>query len=92
MIINTLYFLALVLFSSSTLQVGRVRTVIAEGVKEVWLSSEDTGAYGNLFLFEIFSAPISKEVFVMYICCVTRNLCSIFPPLLTCKLINCDAL
>ncbi|KAH9758098.1 threonylcarbamoyladenosine tRNA methylthiotransferase [Citrus sinensis] len=31
--------------------VGRVRTVIADGVKEVWLSSEDTGAYGNLKLF-----------------------------------------
>lgn len=30
-----------------TLQVGRVRTVIAYGVKEIWLSSEDTGAYGN---------------------------------------------
>lgn len=32
-----------------TLQVGRVRTVIADGVKEIWLSSEDTGAYGNFF-------------------------------------------
>ncbi|KAF2297370.1 hypothetical protein GH714_022003 [Hevea brasiliensis] len=27
--------------------VGRVRTVIADGVKEIWLSSEDTGAYGR---------------------------------------------
>ncbi|GAB2217533.1 hypothetical protein Droror1_Dr00000730 [Drosera rotundifolia] len=27
--------------------VGRVRTVIHEGVKEIWLSSEDTGAYGR---------------------------------------------
>ncbi|CAN1310056.1 Threonylcarbamoyladenosine tRNA methylthiotransferase [Linum perenne] len=27
--------------------VGRVKTVIAEGVKEIWLSSEDTGAYGR---------------------------------------------
>ncbi|KAL9449403.1 hypothetical protein AB3S75_011349 [Citrus x aurantiifolia] len=27
--------------------VGRVRTVIVDGVKEVWLSSEDTGAYGR---------------------------------------------
>ncbi|KAI4321202.1 hypothetical protein MLD38_034613 [Melastoma candidum] len=27
--------------------VERVRTVISEGVKEFWLSSEDTGAYGN---------------------------------------------
>lgn len=26
--------------------VDRVRTVVAEGVSEVWLSSEDTGAYG----------------------------------------------
>lgn len=31
----------------SKLQVGRVRTVVADGVKEIWLSSEDTGAYGN---------------------------------------------
>lgn len=27
--------------------VGRVNTVIADGVKEIWLSSEDTGAYGR---------------------------------------------
>ncbi|KAK1267192.1 CDK5RAP1-like protein [Acorus gramineus] len=27
--------------------VERVRTVVAEGVKEIWLSSEDTGAYGR---------------------------------------------
>ncbi|XP_047342272.1 threonylcarbamoyladenosine tRNA methylthiotransferase [Impatiens glandulifera] len=27
--------------------VGRVRNVIADGVKEIWLSSEDTGAYGR---------------------------------------------
>ncbi|PON33176.1 MiaB-like tRNA modifying enzyme, archaeal-type [Parasponia andersonii] len=27
--------------------VGRVRTVILDGVKEIWLSSEDTGAYGR---------------------------------------------
>ncbi|WOL12916.1 threonylcarbamoyladenosine tRNA methylthiotransferase [Canna indica] len=27
--------------------VDRVRTVISEGVKEIWLSSEDTGAYGR---------------------------------------------
>lgn len=26
---------------------GRVKAVIADGVKEIWLSSEDTGAYGN---------------------------------------------
>ncbi|KAK3006390.1 hypothetical protein RJ639_015474 [Escallonia herrerae] len=26
---------------------GRVRSVIADGVKEIWLSSEDTGAYGR---------------------------------------------
>lgn len=29
-------------------QVERVRTVISEGVKEIWLSSEDTGAYGKI--------------------------------------------
>jgi threonylcarbamoyladenosine tRNA methylthiotransferase CDKAL1 len=29
------------------LQVGRVKSVIADGVKEIWLSSEDTGAYGK---------------------------------------------
>ncbi|KAL6961976.1 tRNA (N(6)-L-threonylcarbamoyladenosine(37)-C(2))-methylthiotransferase [Sarracenia purpurea var. burkii] len=28
-------------------EVARVRTVIADGVKEIWLSSEDTGAYGR---------------------------------------------
>lgn len=27
-----------------------MKTVIADGVKEIWLSSEDTGAYGILFL------------------------------------------
>ncbi|KAK3230087.1 hypothetical protein Dsin_001968 [Dipteronia sinensis] len=27
--------------------VNRVRTVAADGVKEIWLSSEDTGAYGH---------------------------------------------
>ncbi|WCJ44229.1 tRNA-2-methylthio-N(6)-dimethylallyladenosine synthase [Euphorbia peplus] len=27
--------------------VGRVRKVVADGVKEIWLSSEDTGAYGR---------------------------------------------
>ncbi|CAA0827795.1 Methylthiotransferase [Striga hermonthica] len=27
--------------------VGRVRTVIADGIREIWLSSEDTGAYGR---------------------------------------------
>ncbi|KAG8389665.1 hypothetical protein BUALT_Bualt01G0002500 [Buddleja alternifolia] len=26
---------------------SRVRTVVADGVKEIWLSSEDTGAYGR---------------------------------------------
>ncbi|KAG6425183.1 hypothetical protein SASPL_115609 [Salvia splendens] len=26
---------------------GRVRAVVADGVKEIWLSSEDTGAYGR---------------------------------------------
>lgn len=29
-----------------TFQAGRVRAVVADGVKEIWLSSEDTGAYG----------------------------------------------
>lgn len=29
------------------MKVGRVKSVISEGVKEIWLSSEDTGAYGN---------------------------------------------
>ncbi|KAI9084694.1 hypothetical protein K1719_033338 [Acacia pycnantha] len=27
--------------------VGRVRSVVADGVREIWLSSEDTGAYGR---------------------------------------------
>ncbi|CAL5067831.1 unnamed protein product [Urochloa decumbens] len=26
---------------------GRVKTVVSEGVREIWLSSEDTGAYGR---------------------------------------------
>jgi threonylcarbamoyladenosine tRNA methylthiotransferase CDKAL1 len=30
------------------LQVDHVKTVVTEGVPEIWLSSEDTGAYGNL--------------------------------------------
>jgi tRNA A37 methylthiotransferase MiaB len=30
------------------MQVGRVKYVVSDGVKEIWLSSEDTGAYGNL--------------------------------------------
>ena len=25
-----------------------MKTVVSEGVREIWLSSEDTGAYGNL--------------------------------------------
>jgi hypothetical protein len=29
------------------MKVERVKSVIAEGVKEIWLSSEDTGAYGT---------------------------------------------
>lgn len=35
------------------LQVKRVRTVINEGVREIWLSSEDTGAYGTLHYFHL---------------------------------------
>ncbi|KAK2352171.1 CDK5RAP1 protein [Trifolium repens] len=27
--------------------VGRVKSVVSDGVKEIWLSSEDTGAYGR---------------------------------------------
>lgn len=27
---------------------GRVKNVIADGVREIWLSSEDTGAYGKV--------------------------------------------
>lgn len=33
------------------MQVGRVKSVISDGVKEIWLSSEDTGAYGNFLIF-----------------------------------------
>ncbi|MCH96140.1 threonylcarbamoyladenosine tRNA methylthiotransferase-like, partial [Trifolium medium] len=29
------------------MQVGRVKSVVSDGVKEIWLSSEDTGAYGR---------------------------------------------
>lgn len=35
------------------LQVKRVRAVINEGVREIWLSSEDTGAYGTLHYFPL---------------------------------------
>lgn len=28
----------------------RVRSVVSDGVREIWLSSEDTGAYGNCVL------------------------------------------
>lgn len=39
------------------LKADRVKGVVAEGVKEIWLSSEDTGAYGaplNLFFWNLF--------------------------------------
>lgn len=32
-------------------QVQRVKSVISEGVREIWLSSEDTGAYGTYDIF-----------------------------------------
>lgn len=35
-----------ILLSPIDFQAGRVRAVVADGVKEIWLSSEDTGAYG----------------------------------------------
>jgi hypothetical protein len=43
------FFLVLIL--KFHLQAGRVKTVIDDGVKEIWLSSEDTGAYGNILMF-----------------------------------------
>ena len=46
--VHYLFELGLDFIWSLMRQVGRVNTVIADGVKEIWLSSEDTGAYGNL--------------------------------------------
>lgn len=39
----------IIFFSGFGLKVDRVKGVVAEGVKEIWLSSEDTGAYGKFF-------------------------------------------
>lgn len=36
-----------------------MKGVVAEGVKEIWLSSEDTGAYGKFFWFQILICYIS---------------------------------
>lgn len=41
------YVCVYVRINLEVLQVGRVKSVISDGVKEIWLSSEDTGAYGN---------------------------------------------
>jgi len=41
------YFIFLTSINSSLMQAGRVKSVVSDGVKEIWLSSEDTGAYGN---------------------------------------------
>ncbi|XP_073020935.1 uncharacterized protein [Primulina eburnea] len=44
-------------------KVGRVRTVIADGVREIWLSSEDTGAYVRdvgVSLPLLFNSLVSK--------------------------------
>lgn len=46
--VHYLFELGLYFIWSLITQVGRVNTVIDDGVKEIWLSSEDTGAYGNL--------------------------------------------
>lgn len=43
---------------------GRVKSVVDDGVKEIWLSSEDTGAYGTSVLFSCFSSePVLHRVF-----------------------------
>ncbi|KAI4332259.1 hypothetical protein L6164_017183 [Bauhinia variegata] len=41
--------------------VGRVRSVIADGVKETWLSSEDTGAYEMAFACAFLDKLTSKH-------------------------------
>lgn len=61
---------------------GRVKNVVADGVKEIWLSSEDTGAYGipSLTLFCIkckHSLNCTKGfLFVRtHICSSCQNMC-----------------
>ncbi|PWZ43950.1 Threonylcarbamoyladenosine tRNA methylthiotransferase [Zea mays] len=50
--------------------VDRVKTVVSEGVREIWLSSEDTGAYGNLnvqfFLGLLMIDPCGNYMVISY--------------------------
>lgn len=52
---------------SLTWQAGRVRSVVADGVKEIWLSSEDTGAYGMWHLLH------ANNLFNLLECINTRS-------------------
>jgi threonylcarbamoyladenosine tRNA methylthiotransferase CDKAL1 len=45
--------------------VARLRSVIADGVKEIWLSSEDTGAYGkrhSVLGVRVWYFPVPGEI------------------------------
>ena len=51
-----------------------MKGVVAQGVKEIWLSSEDTGAYGapvNLFFWNLF---LGYNVFSIVLILRTLNL------------------
>lgn len=56
-------------YCNVTLQVGRVRSVVADGVKEIWLSSEDTGAYGNFndLTFHVFCISCVEAAGLVYL-------------------------
>ncbi|OMO96733.1 Elongator protein 3/MiaB/NifB [Corchorus olitorius] len=51
--------------------VERVKTVIADGVKEIWLSSEDTGAYG---IYIVWSTLDAKETFDVHFHGICRDI------------------
>jgi tRNA A37 methylthiotransferase MiaB len=47
-----------------------VKTVVSEGVREIWLSSEDTGAYGNFsvqFLLDLIMTDTCNNCMVIYL-------------------------
>lgn len=64
-----------------------MKGVVAEGVKEIWLSSEDTGAYGASFIL-FFT--------IMFLGCSVGNLCMYclvvcLLHIIQCILLICDA-
>ena len=47
-----------------------MKTVVSEGVREIWLSSEDTGAYGNFgvqFLLDLLMTDTCNNCMVIYL-------------------------